>query len=80
VATGVQGHLETVREGETGLLVAPGDADALADAVARVLDDESLALGLARRGRDVALERFTAARYRSEMARLLAAVAAGRHR
>jgi glycosyltransferase involved in cell wall biosynthesis len=80
VATGVQGHLETVRDGETGLLVPPADAAAMADAVVRLVEDEALADDLAEQGRDVALESFTAARYRTEMARLLAAVAAGRHR
>ena len=78
VATAVQGHLETVRDGVTGLLVPPDDAVAIADAVQRLVEDPVLADTLARRGRDVALESFTATRYRSEMVRLLTAVA--RHR
>ncbi|WP_234412075.1 glycosyltransferase family 4 protein [Nocardioides sediminis] len=80
VATGVQGHLETVRDGETGLLVPWGDPRALADATARLLEDEALAQSLARRGRGVALESFTAARYREEMSRLLGTVAGRAHR
>lgn len=78
VATAVQGHLETVRDGETGVLVPPDDAGAIADAVERLLEDRVLADTVARRGREVALESFTAARYRSEMVRLLTTVA--RHR
>lgn len=78
VATAVQGHLETVRDGETGVLVPPSDAGAIADAVVRLLEDHVLADTLARRGREVALESFTAARYRLEMMRLLTAVAGHR--
>jgi glycosyltransferase involved in cell wall biosynthesis len=36
VATAVGGVPEVVRDGENGLLVAPGDVDALADAIRRV--------------------------------------------
>jgi glycosyltransferase involved in cell wall biosynthesis len=39
VATRVGGMPELVREGESGLLVRPGDADELARALARLLDD-----------------------------------------
>jgi glycosyltransferase involved in cell wall biosynthesis len=78
VATAVQGHLETVQDGQTGLLVPADDAAALADAVARLLDDPALADTLARTGREVALRSFTAERYRSEIVRLLAAVAGHR--
>ncbi|GAA5109387.1 glycosyltransferase family 4 protein [Alloalcanivorax gelatiniphagus] len=79
VATAVQGHLETVRDGETGLLVAPGDAEELAAAVARLLEDDQLADDLARHGRESALASFTAERYRSEVVRLLHALVR-RHR
>jgi glycosyltransferase involved in cell wall biosynthesis len=43
VATAVDGTPEAVRDGETGILVPPRDAPALATALARVLDDPALA-------------------------------------
>lgn len=39
VATSVGGTPELVVDGETGLLVTPGDAEALSDALAQLLDD-----------------------------------------
>lgn len=71
VATAVQGHLETVRDGVTGLLVPPQDPDALAAAVGRLHDDPPLAGRLARSGREEALARFTADRYRAAMGELV---------
>jgi len=47
------------RDGETGLLVTPGDPSALAVALGRVLDDRSLAARLSEAGRRRVLERFT---------------------
>ena len=43
----------------TGHVVPPGDAAALADALTRSLADRAEALALARRAREIALERFT---------------------
>jgi glycogen synthase len=51
VATAVGGIPEVVVDGETGLLVAPGDSDALAQAIRRLLDDRALASALGRAGR-----------------------------
>jgi glycosyltransferase involved in cell wall biosynthesis len=63
VATAIQGHLETVVDGVTGLLVPCEDPVALAAAVARLLDDPVLAVTLARQGRESAMASFTSGRY-----------------
>jgi glycosyltransferase involved in cell wall biosynthesis len=51
VATAVGGTAEAVLDGDTGLLVPPGDADALAAALCRLRDDPSLRLALGAAGR-----------------------------
>lgn len=51
VATRLSGIPELVEDGATGLLVEPGDAGGLAAAIARVLDDDDLAVELARQAR-----------------------------
>lgn len=50
---------EVVEDGVTGLLVEPGDGDALRDALDELLRDRALAARLGRSARDRALERFT---------------------
>jgi glycosyltransferase involved in cell wall biosynthesis len=42
LATAIGGVAEVVRDGDNGLLVAPGDAEALADAVRRFFEDADL--------------------------------------
>jgi glycosyltransferase involved in cell wall biosynthesis len=54
VATAVRGVRDLVRDGESALLVPPGDPDALAAALRRVLGDPELAGRLAEGGRAVA--------------------------
>jgi glycosyltransferase involved in cell wall biosynthesis len=51
VSSPISGIPELVRDGESGLLVAPDDASALADAIARLIDDEELCVRLGRQGR-----------------------------
>lgn len=51
VTTAVSGIPEVVRDGETGVLCAPGDSAALADALAALLRDATRAATLGRAGR-----------------------------
>ncbi|MEM6392363.1 MAG: glycosyltransferase family 4 protein [Planctomycetota bacterium] len=59
VASRAGGAAEIVRDGETGLLVEPGDAEALAGALRRLRDEAGLAERLAAAGRAEAFERFS---------------------
>ncbi len=59
VATAVDGTPEIVRDGRTGLLVAPGDADALATAMARILDDPDLAERMGAEALRIGREEYT---------------------
>ena len=59
VATRGGGVTEIVRDGETGLLVPPGDASALAAAIGYVLSQPALAERLAQKGREDVSQRFS---------------------
>ncbi|WP_243772714.1 glycosyltransferase family 4 protein [Actinomadura barringtoniae] len=67
VAAAVQGLNEVVTDGENGVLVAPDDPAALADGVARLLDDWDGALAMAKRAQADAAERFGRDRYHGEL-------------
>lgn len=58
---------EAVEDGRTGVLVAPGDVDALAAGLERLATDRALSSRLGRAGRDAFLARFTLERFRSEL-------------
>jgi glycosyltransferase involved in cell wall biosynthesis len=58
VASNVGGLPDTVQHGETGLLVPPGDAAALAGAVISLLADPAWRAGLGRLGRERCLRQF----------------------
>jgi glycosyltransferase involved in cell wall biosynthesis len=60
VASEVGGIPEAVQDGITGLLVTPGDAEALARALIRVLDDRDFAIRLGAAGRQRVLDEFNA--------------------
>jgi glycosyltransferase involved in cell wall biosynthesis len=60
VASEVGGIPEAVHDGITGLLVPPGDAEALACALIRVLDDRDFATHLGAAGRRRVLDEFDA--------------------
>jgi len=59
VASAVGGLVDSVRHEQTGLLVPPGDPEALGEAITRLLLNRPLAARLAATGRALALERFT---------------------
>src|SRR5207249_1655616 len=62
VATRVGGTAEAVVDGVSGLLVEPGDSEALADSIARLLDDPPLAARLGRAARHEIEEQFSVER------------------
>jgi len=70
VATAVGGVPDVIVNGDSGLLVAPRSADAIADAVARLAGDEALRTRLALRARAVVAERFTERRHLETLAAL----------
>jgi glycosyltransferase involved in cell wall biosynthesis len=74
VATAVGGTPEVVVDGETGLLVAPGDVDGLAAALERLLRDPGLRARLGRAGRERVAERFTVERTTAAVLALYAEV------
>ncbi|PFG15649.1 hypothetical protein ATK74_0169 [Propionicimonas paludicola] len=67
VATGVYGHLESIVDQQTGLLVPPDDPEALATAVARLIDEPELAARIAEAARRSAQEKFSVERYATEL-------------
>lgn len=58
VATDISGVPELVIDGDTGLLVEPGDCAALADAIAKILQDEDEAERLAHNGHHWVLQEY----------------------
>ena len=50
------------QDGETGLVVPPGDMDALAEALRRLLGDDELRARMGARARERVLEEFTVSR------------------
>lgn len=61
VASNAGGIPEVVVQGETGFMFDVGAVEEMADAGIRILSDDDLARRLSRTGRQVALERFSAA-------------------
>jgi glycosyltransferase involved in cell wall biosynthesis len=59
VASAVGGLLDLVVDGETGILVPPGDVPALRDALQRLLADEALRRRMGEAGRTRVRERFS---------------------
>jgi glycosyltransferase involved in cell wall biosynthesis len=67
IATPVGAHSEVIEPDVSGILVAPGDISALADALARVIEDASLRARLAKGARARFLEKFDVRRYAARL-------------
>ena len=80
VASRVGGIPEVVVDGETGLLVAPDDPSALADALGRLLGDPGLRAKLGAAARRRVTERFSAARHVAAVERVYTEALAERGR
>ena len=70
VATNVGGIPEVIEDGVSGLLVPPHDAEALADAITRLLVDHPYADMIARSGHDVVRSRFCLEHMVAEVSRI----------
>ncbi|MHC4878396.1 MAG: glycosyltransferase family 4 protein [Planctomycetota bacterium] len=66
IASRVGGLVTLIRDGETGLLVEPGDADALAAAIDRLTADASLRREMGAAARTLAVEQFSWTRIAQE--------------
>jgi glycosyltransferase involved in cell wall biosynthesis len=58
VSTWITGVPELIRNGVDGLLVAPSDTEALAEAIQRLIDNPELRLRIGRAGRKRILDQF----------------------
>ena len=70
VATRVGGMLDSVRDGETGVLVNPADPDDMARGIIEMLRDRERAHAFGRAGRSLMLERFSLSRTVKDLAEL----------
>jgi glycosyltransferase involved in cell wall biosynthesis len=62
-----RGARSYITDGETGVLVPPGDPQALADKLRRLWHDDRLRRGIAARAREYAAAHFTTARYLADI-------------
>jgi glycosyltransferase involved in cell wall biosynthesis len=70
VATDIDGVREVIQDGQTGILVPPGDPEKLAQAVLRLLQNKDLAHKLGENARTTILAAFTLSRMIEETERL----------
>jgi glycosyltransferase involved in cell wall biosynthesis len=77
VAAASGGHCEIIRDGETGFLVRPDDAQAFADRVCGALERPDEIAARARRAREDAIERFGTRRHVQSVTKVYDAMLSG---
>ncbi len=75
IATATDGLREYVRDGETGVLVPPSDAQALRSAISRLAADPAMRRRLGANAREEAKRRFGVERYAEALATQLSETA-----
>jgi glycosyltransferase involved in cell wall biosynthesis len=70
IASRIGGLAEIVQHGRTGLLVPPGDVDALAEALKQIFQNRELAEQMGQAGREYALENFDREKYTDKILQL----------
>lgn len=70
IATNVGGIPEIVKDGETGILVPSQDPKALLNAMLSLIENPEVARKMSKRGREVALSKFSGQRHARDMERL----------
>lgn len=70
VASSTGGLTEIIQDGKTGFLAPPGNVDALAEALLKLLSNRELAEEMGRAGHELAKERFSEAAYVDSFIRL----------
>ena len=63
IASAIGGLAEIVQNNQTGLLVPPGDSQALATALLKILENKKLAEQMGQRGRQFALDQYCQDKY-----------------
>jgi glycosyltransferase involved in cell wall biosynthesis len=76
IVSATEGQRDVVVDGETGLLVPPGDVEALRDTLHRLIDDPAERARLGRNARRAVIERFSLDRYVEVLAAELRAATA----
>jgi len=59
VTTDAPGCREVVQDGDNGILVTPRDAQSLARAIGKLIEDEKLRRTMGKRGREIILKDFS---------------------
>lgn len=76
VASAIGQIIDVIRDGDNGLLVPPGDASAMSEALIKTLTDPNLRSKLGARAREDAVQKYSWETYLSRIERIFAAVIA----